>query len=93
MSAPYALAVDRAWLDPDPSDAAEAEALMREEEAGIALEMARDARVRGRAVAELIRFAEQRTGLAGDADPSAVLYAIDELLGQAREAVTGKRVA
>ena len=21
MSAPYALAVDRAWLDPDPSDA------------------------------------------------------------------------
>ena len=24
MSAPYALAVDRAWLDPDPSDAAAA---------------------------------------------------------------------
>ena len=70
-------------------DDAEVEALMREEEAEIALEMARDARVRGRAAAELIRFAEQRTGLAGDADPSAVLYAIDELLGQAREAVTG----
>lgn len=70
-------------------DDAEVEALMREEEAGIALEMARDARVRGRAVAEIIRFAEQRTGLAGDADPDAVLAAIVELLDGARSAVTG----
>lgn len=70
-------------------DTAEVEALMREEEADIALEMARDARVRGRAVAELIRFAEQRTGLAGDADPGAVLAAIVELLDGARSAVTG----
>ena len=74
-------------------DAAEAEAQAREKEADIALDMARDARARGIAVAEIIRFAEQRTGLAGDADPSAVLYAIDELLDQAREAVTGMRVA
>lgn len=70
-------------------DDAEVEALMREEEAGIALEMARDARVRGRAVAEIIRFADQRTGLAGDADPDAVLAAIVELLDGARSAVTG----
>ena len=70
-------------------DDAEVEALMREEEAGIALEMARDARVRGHAVAEIIRFAEQRTGLAGDADPDAVLAAIVELLDGARSAVTG----
>mgnify|MGYP001294822014 FL=1 len=70
-------------------DDAEVEALMREEEAGIALEMARDARVRGRAVAEIIRFADQRTGLAGDADPGAVLAAIVELLDGARSAVTG----
>ena len=70
-------------------DDAEVEALMREEEADIALEMARDARVRGRAVAEIIRFAEQRTGLAGDADPDAVLAAIVELLDGARSAVTG----
>lgn len=70
-------------------DTAEVEALMREKEADIALEMARDARVRGRAVAELIRFAEQRTGLAGDADPDAVLAAIVELLDGARSAVTG----
>ena len=70
-------------------DAAEVEALMREEEADIALEMARDARVRGRAVAEIIRFAEQRAGLAGDADPDAVLAAIVELLDGARSAVTG----
>ena len=74
-------------------DDAEAEAQAREKEADIALVMARDARARGIAVAEIIRFAEQRTGLAGDADPSAVLYAIDELLDQAREAVTGMRVA
>ena len=70
-------------------DDAEVEALMREEEAEIALEMARDARVRGRAVAEIIRFAEQRAGLAGDADPDAVLIAIVELLDGARSAVTG----
>lgn len=70
-------------------DTAEVEALMREEEADIALEMARDARVRGRAVAEIIRFAEQRAGLAGDADPDAVLAAIVELLDGARSAVTG----
>lgn len=70
-------------------DDAEVEALMREEEAGIALEMARDARARGHAVAEIIRFAEQRTGLAGDADPGAVLAAIVELLDGARSAVTG----
>lgn len=70
-------------------DDAEVEALMREKEANIALDMARDARVRGRAVAEIIRFAEQRTGLAGDADPGAVLAAIVELLDGARSAVTG----
>ena len=70
-------------------DDAEVEALMREEEAGIALEMARDARARGRAVADLICFAEQRAGLAGDADPDAVLAAIVELLDGARSAVTG----
>jgi len=70
-------------------DDAEVEALMREEEAEIALEMARDARARGRAVADLICFAEQRTGLAGDADPDAVLAAIVELLDGARSAVTG----
>lgn len=70
-------------------DDAEVEALMREEEADIALEMARDARVRGRAVAEIIRLAEQRTGLAGDADPDVVLAAIAELLDGARSAVTG----
>ena len=69
--------------------AAEAEALLREKEANIALDMARDARVRGRAVAEIIRFAEQRAGLAGDADPDAVLIAIVELLDGARSAVTG----
>ena len=69
--------------------AAEAEALLREKEANIALDMARDARVRGRAVAEIIRFAEQRAGLAGDADPDAVLAAIVELLDGARSAVTG----
>lgn len=70
-------------------DTAEAEVLMREKEANIALDMARGARVRGRAVAEIIRFAEQRTGLAGDADPGAVLAAIVELLDGARSAVTG----
>ncbi|HMV40859.1 MAG TPA: hypothetical protein PKC26_17070 [Plasticicumulans sp.] len=70
-------------------DDAEVEALMREEEAEIALEMARDARARGIAAAEIIRFAEQRTGLAGDADPGAVLAAIVELLDGARSAVTG----
>ena len=70
-------------------DDAEVEALMREEEAEIALEMARDARARGIAAAEIIRFAEQRTGLAGDADPDAVLAAIVELLDGARSAVTG----
>lgn len=70
-------------------DAAEAEAQAREKEADIALEMARDARVRGRAVAEIIRLAEQRTGLAGDADPDVVLAAIAELLDGARSAVTG----
>ncbi len=47
------------------------------------------ARARGHAVAEIIRFAEQRTGLAGDADPDAVLAAIVELLDGARSAVTG----
>ena len=69
--------------------AAEAEALLREKEANIALDMARDARVRGRAVAEIIRCAEQRAGLAGAADPDAVLIAIVELLDGARSAVTG----
>ena len=51
--------------------------------------MAHDARARGRAVSDLICFAEQRTGLAGDADPGAVLAAIVELLDGARSAVTG----
>ena len=70
-------------------DDAEVEALLREKEANIALDMARDARARGIAAAEIIRFAEQRTGLAGDADPGAVLAAIVELLDGARSAVTG----
>ena len=96
------------WLKDTPAgcagqraiDAAEAAAREHDENAEIAdmtarelREDAKSARQRGLIVAEIIRFAEQRTGLAGDADPSAVLYAIDELLGQAREAVTGKRVA
>ena len=96
------------WLKDTPAgcagqraiDAAEAAAREHDENAEIAdmtarelREDAKSARQRGLIVAEIIRFAEQRAGLAGDADPSAVLYAIDELLGQAREAVTGKRVA
>ena len=92
------------WLKDTPAgcagqraiDAAEAAAREHDENAEIAdmtarelREDAKSARQRGLIVAEIIRFAEQRAGLAGDADPDAVLAAIVELLDGARSAVTG----
>ena len=85
MSAPYALAVDRAWLDPDPSDAA---AALADELRGIAQRVVTDPRLIDEATGEHCEIEERGAAAiavnAGDDGPhrdmcrkAAALYALD----------------
>lgn len=80
MSAPYALAVDRAWLDPDPSDAA---AALADELRDIAQRVVTDPRLIDEATGEHCEIEEPIAVNAGDDGPhrdmcrkAAALYAL-----------------
>ena len=84
MSAPYALAVDRAWLDPDPSDAA---AALADELRDIAQRIVTDPRLIDEATGEHCEIEERGAAKiavnAGDDGPhramcrkAAALYAL-----------------